>query len=284
MLDEGLGILEEGFVKARNILIGYPPKALFTADHFIHFYHCVYTMCIQKAPHDYASQLYERYKSALEESIVLVVLPSLNEKHGPFLLIELLQMWENYKVMTKFLSGVFIHLDRYFVVRNGRPSLRGVAILCFHDLVCCKLDGHFRDVAISLINQDRNGKQVQQDLLKSVFTFVMEIGEGNKSYYETFEQLILADAANYYSQLASQQLFCNSYTDYIQKVEWLLIQEKEKAGYYMQQGSLEKLLQVVKGKLLDETAHILIEKQKAENYDASTYQDLLSKYAGMGLG
>lgn len=102
----------------------------------------------------------------------------------------------------------------------------------------------------------------------------MEIGEGKIDYYETFEQFMLEDAASYYSRLASEILCCKSYTDYIQKVffffflkgnslknssiqyklradflsmiqvAWFLIQERERAGRYLQQASLEKLLEV----------------------------------------
>lgn len=46
----------------------------------------------------------------------------------------------------------------------------------------------------------------------------MEIGEGKIDYYETFEQFMLADAASYYSQLASEMLWYKSSSDYIQKV------------------------------------------------------------------
>ncbi|XP_062144547.1 cullin-1-like isoform X1 [Alnus glutinosa] len=284
MLDEGLRILEEGIVKAKNILIGHPPKSLFSGEDYMKFYNCVYTMCSQRPPYEYSEELYERYKTALEESIVSIVLPSLNDKHDAYLLVDLLQMWANYKVMTKCLLGFFQYLDYHFVSRRHVPSLNDLALLCFHNLVCTKLYGKFRDAAISMINQERNGQQFQQDLLKNVLDFFVEIGEGKIDYYQTFEQVMLEDAASYYSRLASEMLCYKSYTDYIQKVAWFLIQERERAGRYLQQASLEKLLEIVKWKLMGETAQLLIEKQKAESHDTETYQDLLSKYAGMSIG
>ncbi|XP_059440547.1 cullin-1-like [Corylus avellana] len=282
MLDEGLRILEEGIVKANNILIGHPPKSLFSGEDYMKFYNCVYTMCSQRPPYEYSEELYERYKTALEASIVSIVLPSLYDKYDAYLLVSLLQMWSNYKVMTKCLLGFFQYLDYHFVSRRHVPSLNDLAILCFHNLVCSKLYDKFRDAAISLINQERNGKQFQQDLIKNVLDFFVEIGEGKIDYYETFEQFMLADAASYYSQLASEMLWYKSSTDYIQKVAWFLIQERERAGRYLRQASLEKLLEIVKCKLMGDTAQI--EKQKAESHDTETYQDLLSKYAGMSIG
>ncbi|KAM4119144.1 hypothetical protein ACJW30_03G037800 [Castanea mollissima] len=175
MLDDGLRILEEGIVKAKHILIGHPPKTLFSGEDYMKFYNCVYTMCSQRQPYDYSGQLYERYKMALEESILSVVLPSLNDKHGAYLLIELLQMWKNYKVMTKCLLGFFMYLDHHFVSRRSIPSLNDLAILCFHDLVCSKLFGGFKDVSISL---EQNGKQIQQDLLKNILNFFWKSERG----------------------------------------------------------------------------------------------------------
>jgi hypothetical protein len=46
----------------------------------------------------------------------------------------------------------------------------------------------------------------------------VEIGEGKIDYYESFEQFMLADAASYYSRLASEMLWYKSSADYIQKV------------------------------------------------------------------
>ncbi|KAK4595826.1 hypothetical protein RGQ29_014072 [Quercus rubra] len=68
-------------------------------------------------------------------------------------------------------------------------------------------------------------------------------------------------------------------TSYSQVV-WLLIQEKERTFQYLQQ-VLDKLLEIVKWKLMGETAQVLIEKEKTEHRDTATYQDFLSKYADM---
>ena len=38
MLDDGLRILEEGIVKAKHILIGHPPKTLFSSEDYMKFY------------------------------------------------------------------------------------------------------------------------------------------------------------------------------------------------------------------------------------------------------
>lgn len=105
-------------------------------------------------------------------------------------------------------------------------------------------------------------------------TFFVEIGERRSAYCENFEQVLLADTASYYSQLASEWLFRDSFSDYMLKVKskcvnsltmWLIIhdaediiilfkmlqvnlclnQENTRLGQYLSQTTINKLLQVL---------------------------------------
>ena len=69
------------------------------------------------------------------------------------------------------------------------------------------------------INQEREGLQIDCDLLKNVIhTFVELEKYGQTKYYEDFEQAMLADTSALYTRLASEWLLCDSAPDYIQKV------------------------------------------------------------------
>jgi cullin 1 len=59
----------------------------------------------------------------------------MKEKHGQFLLRELVQRWKNHKVMVRWLSRFFHYLDRYYVSRKLLLPLRELGTTCFHDLV-----------------------------------------------------------------------------------------------------------------------------------------------------
>ncbi|XP_028108822.1 cullin-1-like isoform X4 [Camellia sinensis] len=284
-LEEGLGILEEGIVKAKMILDGYPTNALFTAAEYMKYYDCVYFMCIQYHPSNYSAHLYQRFERALKESISSKVLPSLQDKNDASLLIELTNMWAKYKVMAKCLGGFFLYLDRHEKID---ASLNDASVRCFHDLVFNAHYHKFHDAAILLINQDRSKNSIDRDLLNNAMAFFVEIGGGkNTNYYDNLEKAILADAANYYSRLASEWLARNSSVDYIKKAEWCLDNELQRVSQYLHQTTVKKLLQslqVVQWHLMDQTASQLIERQKLENVDATTYQELLSGCANMNLG
>ncbi|KAK3012837.1 hypothetical protein RJ639_008616 [Escallonia herrerae] len=179
------------------------------------------------------------------------VLPSLMDKNGAPLLTELLHMWAKYKVMVKCLGGFFLYLDRHFADGKSAAPLRDVSVVCFHDLVFVKFYDKCRDAAIDLISQDRAEEMIDRGLLKNISSFFMEIGgQGNTSYYESFEKAIIADVSIYYSSLASEWLFRYSCTDYIRKAEWCLNQENARASQYLYQTSVEKLLQVLSSSLV----------------------------------
>lgn len=284
-LEEGLSILEEGIAKARSILSGYPIKALFTSDELMKYYNCVYCMCTQKPPHEYGFQLYERYKRALEEGIVSMVLPSLMEKHDTLLLTELMHMWTKYKLMANCLSKFFQYIDCHFVESRHVPSLNIVSITCFRNQVCNTLFCKVRDTVIFLMNQERHGQQIDRALIKNVLTFFVEIGDYENRYYDNFEQVMLADVANQYSRFASEWLFAASPDQYAQKVNWCLDQEKIRANQYLShETTVEKLLEVVRWQLTGESVSKLIEKKKAESHELATYQELLFNIGSMSLG
>ena len=63
------------------------------------------------------------------------VLPSFVDKHDALLLRELILMWSNYKLMTKWLCKFFESIDRHFVPKICYCSLTDISNNSFHDLV-----------------------------------------------------------------------------------------------------------------------------------------------------
>ena len=59
------------------------------------------------------------------------------EKHGEFLLRELVLRWKNHKVMVKWLSRFFNYLDRYYISRRSLLKLKAVGWRSFETLVIC---------------------------------------------------------------------------------------------------------------------------------------------------
>ncbi|GAB2265216.1 hypothetical protein Dimus_000284 [Dionaea muscipula] len=260
-LEQGWEFMQKGITKLRNILEGLP-EPQFNAEDYMMLYTTIYNMCTQKPPHDYSQQLYDKYRESFEEYITSMVLPSLKEKHDEFMLRELVKRWQNHKVMVRWLSRFFHYLDRYFIARRSLPALNEVGLTCFRNLVYTELNVKVRDAVISLIDQEREGEQIDRALLKNVLDIFVEIGMGQMEYYENdFEADMLKDTAAYYSRKASNWILEDSCPDYMLKAEECLRREKERVSHYLHSSSEPKLLEKVQHELLSVYATQLLEKE-----------------------
>ncbi|RZC80851.1 hypothetical protein C5167_043421 [Papaver somniferum] len=260
-LDQGWDFMQKGITKLKSILEGHP-EPQFSSEDYMMLYTTIYNMCTQKPPHDYSQQLYEKYKESFEEYINSTVLPSLREKHDEFMLRELVKRWANHKVMVRWLSRFFHYLDRYFIARRSLPALNEVGLTCFRDLVYREINGKVRDAVISLIDQEREGEQIDRALLKNVLDIFVEIGMGSMDSYENdFESAMLKDTAAYYSRKASNWILEDSCPDYMLKAEECLRREKDRVAHYLHSSSEQKLLEKVQHELLSVYASQLLEKE-----------------------
>ncbi|XP_048440510.1 cullin-1 isoform X3 [Pyrus x bretschneideri] len=259
--EQGWEIMQKGITKLKNILEGLP-EPQFISDDYMLLYTTIYNMCTQKPPHDYSQQLYDKYRESFEEYITSTVLPSLREKHDEFMLRELVKRWTNHKIMVRWLSRFFHYLDRYFIARRSLPPLNEVGLTCFRDLVYQELKAKVRDAVISLIDQEREGEQIDRALLKNVLDIFVEIGMGQMDHYENdFEADMLKDTAAYYSRKASNWILEDSCPDYMLKAEECLKREKDRVSHYLHSSSEPKLLEKVQHELLSVYATQLLEKE-----------------------
>ncbi|CAL1397225.1 unnamed protein product [Linum trigynum] len=260
-LEQGWEFMQKGITKLKNILEGLP-EPQFSSEDYMMLYTTIYNMCTQKPPHDYSQQLYDKYREAFEDYITSMVLPSLREKHDEFMLRELVKRWTNHKVMVRWLSRFFHYLDRYFIARRSLSPLNEVGLTCFRNLVYLELNGKVRDAVISLIDQEREGEQIDRALLKNILDIFVEIGMGQMDYYENdFEDAMLKDTAAYYSRKASNWILEDSCPDYMLKAEECLKREKERVSHYLHSSSEPKLLEKVQNELLTVYGNQLLEKE-----------------------
>ncbi|KAI3904112.1 hypothetical protein MKW92_049025 [Papaver armeniacum] len=266
LLDHGWGLMQTGITKLIKILEGLP-EPQFNSDSYMMLYTTCYNMCTQKPPHDYSQQLYEKYKEAFENYINETVLPSLREKHDEFLLRELEKRWINHKIMVRWLSRFFFYLDRYFIARRSLPPLNDVGLLCFRKLVYEEINVRAREAVISLINQEREGEQIDRALLKNVLAIFVDIGMVNMEYYvNDFEAELLSDTAGYYTRKASNWIQEDSCPEYMIKAEECLKREKDRVSHYLHSSTEEKLIEQVQEQLLSKVSQQLLEKEHSGCY------------------
>ncbi|XP_015088547.1 cullin-1-like isoform X2 [Solanum pennellii] len=259
-LEEGWEFMQRGITKLKKILEGQQDS--FSSEEYMMLYTTIYNMCTQKPPNDYSQQLYEKYREAFVEYISSTVLPALRERHDEFMLREFVKRWANHKLMARWLSRFFHYLDRYFIARRSLPGLHEVGLMCFRDLIYQELNGKARDAVIVLIEQEREGEQIDRGLLKNVLDIFVGIGMGEMEYYENdFEEAMLKDTAAYYSRKASSWIVEDSCPDYMLKAEECLKKEKDRVSHYLHVLSETKLLEKVQNELLVVYTNQLLEKE-----------------------
>ncbi|KAI9114377.1 hypothetical protein K1719_014605 [Acacia pycnantha] len=260
-LPQGWNQVQEGITKLKNILEGLPDEKPFTSREYMNQYTSIYIMCTQYPPYHYYKELYEKYKETFEEYLNSTVWPSLRDKHHEFLLRELRIRWNNHKVMSRWLSGVFLYLERY-IKHYSLPLLNDVALACFRDLVFNKVSPKVTNAIISLIHKEREGEQIDSSLLKNAIDIYIEIGV----YEEDFETYMLDDTSTYYRRKAASWIGVDSCPNYMIKAEESLKRERYRAGEagYLPNGTLRKLVERVQHELLVTHATQLLEKENSE--------------------
>ncbi|KAI3876531.1 hypothetical protein MKW92_018788 [Papaver armeniacum] len=246
-LEEGWAILQMGITKVINIIEGVPAETPMDAACKMELYTAAYNMCNQKPPHHYITQLYERYEGVYNGYLQSNVLPSIQEKRDNVsMLQELVKRWESYKDMVRRLSQPFSFLNPNYVAHKNLPMFKDVGFGCFRKTIGAEIKVQVKDAVIFLINQEREGEEVDQTLLKNVLEIFVDIGNENDTenmeyYVNDFETPFLNDAADYYTRKASNW----TPEEYAMKAEECLKTEKHRVSHYLHSSTEEKLLKIV---------------------------------------
>ncbi|KAK6115025.1 hypothetical protein DH2020_007294 [Rehmannia glutinosa] len=238
---EGWDFVQVG-IRKQMIIIEGALETQFDSEEYM----MLYDMCTQDHPHDYSNRLYEKYNEVLADYVSSTIMPSLRDKHDVFMLRELVKQWTTHKNLVTWLSRLFHYLDRYLVLWNKLSPVKEAGLACFRDL----------------IDQEREGEQIDRALLKNVLDIFVEVGMGQLDYYENdFENVFLIDTAAYYHRKASVWIVEYTCPDYMLKVEQCLNTEKDRVSHYLHSSSETKLLEKVLEKLLLAYANQLLKKE-----------------------
>ncbi|KAL6884673.1 hypothetical protein ACP4OV_010609 [Aristida adscensionis] len=262
-LEDGWSHMVTGVDKLERILAGEAGVG-FNSEEYMNLYTTIYNMCTQKPPNEYSQELYERYRGTFEKYINSTVLPSLQEKHGEFLLKELVQRWRNHKLFVRWLSRFFHYLDRYFISRRSLMPLKQVGWTCYSELVFNKLKATLTTILIGMIDEDREGQLIDRTLVKNVLDLYVEIGHGQTEFYEAdFEEAFRKATTDYYSKKAQTWILEDSCPEYMLKAEECLQKEKERVAHYLHSSTEPKLMEDAQQELLARHIDQILKKENS---------------------
>ncbi|KAG8369991.1 hypothetical protein BUALT_Bualt14G0071200 [Buddleja alternifolia] len=219
----------------------------FTSHDYMRLYTVVYNVCYPNNMSPEVEKLYEQYKRTFEDYISVKVLPSLRGKENEDLLKELLRRWNNHKTMTRWLSRFFNYLSRYFIPLRKLPSLQETSLLTFRNLVHGEIKDQIIGAIVSSIDREREGKQIDQAMVKDVMDIYVEMDkESVKEYYaKDLEEATIEGTATFYSKKALVWISNNSYENYMLKVEECLEEERKRVCNYLRFRSKDKISEVL---------------------------------------
>jgi cullin 1 len=252
-LDRLETILEEGSMKQ---------KCLFNRAEYSKIYTVCYNMCTQKQPFNWSEQLYERHGETIATYLTTKVLPALREKHGDLLLLEFVKRGDNHMIMNKWYTKFFMYLDRYHVKYQQLPCLNDAGMRKFKTIV---YDGVKKDVTtavLTCINDEREGRVIDRDLIKKCVQIYIKMGMGNLDAYESdFEVAFLDATREYYARNADHWIIEESTPSYLKRVEAILEDEVTRVANYLSPTTETKLLQTLEKEMLEKRKMALLERE-----------------------
>ena len=219
-------------------------------------------MCTQRSPYNWSEQLYERHGYSITEYLQNKVLPALRERHGEFLLRELVHRNKNHIVMNLWLQKFFQYLDRYYVKYHAKPLLRDAGLKLFKSIIFDVLKRDVANALLELINQERDDTVVDRALMKDSVQIFESMGLGSLDVYTTdLEASLLDSTREYYARKGETWMSEDPTPAYLIKAEAALEAEKAKVQHYLNAESESKLLKVVEEELLGKWQQGLLEKE-----------------------
>lgn len=277
-VEQGLQLIE---VERVQPLLSYLKTGVFenkTNMTFMKAYSVVVQFGDQNA-HSY--KLYSYYKKVItaycEDGV-----RDMTEITGEELLKKLAELWEKQTILVFWMQRVFQYLDRFFTKSNNNvyPDLFSAARAAFQDTVYVTLKERCLGAMVGAINRERNGQDVEQDVLRLLVEMLRIVGDPqpkivkqktaledrlfwqstfNGFYKADFESILLNTTAEYYKAKVTGWLAEYTCPKFLEEVQRRLDDEDSRLNHYLDRSSEQELRNTIQRELILNTAKQLVE-------------------------
>lgn len=239
-------------------------KPIFSQGEYLGTHNIVVLMCTAPAPRCFDKVLYDKHGDASRKYMSSVMLDNVKDQSELSLLKAFATQWNNQKTINKWLGMFFGYLNMRFTSQRSLPRLDEQCITCYRECVFEKVKVDVTRALFNQINQERDGVQIDRDLIRSCVEVYVRVGPGpskvtNLDIYEAdFQAPLLAISLDYYERKAVDWISSMDVSQYLVKVELELMNERNRVKACMQLCTEEPLLTVLESVLLvKQTANIL---------------------------
>ncbi|CAE8718527.1 unnamed protein product, partial [Polarella glacialis] len=157
--------------------------------------------------------------------------------------------------------------DRYYVKLQSVEPLHNRGYTVFNQQVFQVCIKDTRSALLRVINLERQGEHIDQDLVKGVIDIFIDLGLGSPNLYNAeFEEAFLPATSDYFVRQASGWLSEDSFPEYLRKAEVALNAEEQRVTNYLHRSTQMKLKHVVIQALLAQPQSQLLEKETGVVY------------------
>ncbi|KIM41144.1 hypothetical protein M413DRAFT_445858 [Hebeloma cylindrosporum] len=179
--------------------------------------------------------------------------------------------WSRYTKATSTVNHIFTHLNRHWTQRERDEGRRNVypvdivALVKWKDTVFIPFQTNLVGAVLRLIDEERNGRATDQDLVKITIDSFVALGvddlNTNKQcldiYKEHFEPPFIDATEKYYKSEAEIFLESHSMSDYLQKAEDRLREEEDRVKRYLNARTREPLIGICEQILVRERSSLI---------------------------
>ena len=134
----------------------------------------------------HGKQLYKEITDSVKKNILPYVRILLDDTDEQMFLEKFNDLWENHYLAVGMVSDISMYLDKNYVAKEKLKSIKEMGTLVFkkHILKNEKVYDRFFTLIFFSIEEERNGNQIQTDVLRKCIKILLDLGIKSTSVYK----------------------------------------------------------------------------------------------------
>ncbi|XP_037944050.1 cullin-3-like [Teleopsis dalmanni] len=234
--------------------------------------------------HKQGKRLYIVYRQVVADHLKTNVLANIKNGLQNNFLLNLNKAWADYQLTTGMMCDILMYLDRIHVQQRGLVSTYNLSLLLFRDHIIREqqIRDAIRDNLLELIDEERSGKLINQDLVRNICEMLIKMGIDSREHYVSiFENHHLAASGLYYKAKSQIYLAANDACAFLSKIEDHIAEECNRVTNYLDKGTEPLIIKVIEENLIRKNIRILIDMPETGVWcmlQHSRYEDLARLY------